>query len=305
MAEARARAEAHDVAVIGCGLMGAAIARTLAGSGHSVAAWNRTFERAQELEGAGVTPIRSIADAVGSSGLVLACTRDYETTVSALAPIEDWRGATLVNLASGTPAEAREMEKWASDRGIEYLDGDLVCYPRQLGEPATIVVYSGSASAWHEHERTLLALGAASFHASERVETANALYLATAGFYIAALGAYVEAITYMRDEGVSSSLARPPALLLMDMLRDATGEAGEAIESGDHKTDQATLEIFAAGMRSTLAAMRGAGQRARILGATLESLEAADAQGLGELGFSAQTKVIGRPVTNPRRQKLR
>jgi prephenate dehydrogenase len=36
----------HDVTVVGCGLMGGALARALVRDGWSVAAWNRTYERA-------------------------------------------------------------------------------------------------------------------------------------------------------------------------------------------------------------------------------------------------------------------
>jgi 3-hydroxyisobutyrate dehydrogenase-like beta-hydroxyacid dehydrogenase len=64
----------YDIAVGGFGLMGSALARAFAKSGHSVAVWNRTYERAEALAGDGITPVRLIEDAVGSAGLVVACT---------------------------------------------------------------------------------------------------------------------------------------------------------------------------------------------------------------------------------------
>ena len=39
------------------------------------------------------------------------------------------RGKVLVQLSSGTPDEAREMESWARPRGIDYLDGAIMNYP--------------------------------------------------------------------------------------------------------------------------------------------------------------------------------
>lgn len=44
----------YDVCIVGCGLMGSAIARTLATSGPRVVAWNRTLAAAEELEQWGV-----------------------------------------------------------------------------------------------------------------------------------------------------------------------------------------------------------------------------------------------------------
>src|SRR4051794_4046065 len=50
----------YDVAVVGCGLMGAALARRFAASGLRVAAWNRTYSRAEALASDGVIPVESV-----------------------------------------------------------------------------------------------------------------------------------------------------------------------------------------------------------------------------------------------------
>src|SRR5262245_17699124 len=116
----------HDDVVVGSGLMGAALARTLAKAGRSVAAWNRTPEKAEALADDGVTPIRSIKDAVASSSVVLACTSTYETTQEALGRVTDWDDAALVNVTTGTPEGARDMARWAAERDIAYLDGAIL-----------------------------------------------------------------------------------------------------------------------------------------------------------------------------------
>jgi glutamyl-tRNA reductase len=56
MSEPDVRSESTDLTVIGCGLMGAAVA-PLAQSSYRAAARNRTDERAEALAAAGVTPI--------------------------------------------------------------------------------------------------------------------------------------------------------------------------------------------------------------------------------------------------------
>src|SRR5215475_5045419 len=52
------------VAVLGTGIMGAAMARSLAREGHDVTVWNRTPARAQAAAGEGITACGAIADAV-------------------------------------------------------------------------------------------------------------------------------------------------------------------------------------------------------------------------------------------------
>ena len=51
-----------DVAMIGLGRMGANMARRLLRGGHRVVVWNRTFEKAQELEGDGAEAVRELTD---------------------------------------------------------------------------------------------------------------------------------------------------------------------------------------------------------------------------------------------------
>ncbi|MGH3698698.1 MAG: FAD-dependent oxidoreductase [Pseudonocardiaceae bacterium] len=186
----------YDTAVIGCGVMGAALARALAASGCSVAVWNRTPGRAEALASNNISPVRSVGDAVRSSGLVVACMSTYEVTRAVLDPVAGWRGTVLVNLANGGPDEAKELERWAVQRHAEYLDGAILCFPRDIGSTEATIVFSGSLAAWSRHERTLLRLAGASRYISDQVAAASVLDVGmVGGFFTAALSAYVEAAT--------------------------------------------------------------------------------------------------------------
>jgi 3-hydroxyisobutyrate dehydrogenase-like beta-hydroxyacid dehydrogenase len=282
----------YDVAVIGCGLMGSALARAFANSGRAVAAWNRTYERAEALAVDGVTPVRSIEDAVASAQLVVACTATYDTTRSALDAVADWGGAPLVNIGTSTPDEAETMDTWARARGLAYLDGAILAYPQDIGSAGALLLFSGSRAVWSEHEQTLMSLGGASRHVSELVQAAAVLELGIVGaFYVSALSAYVEAATYAQSQGVPAEALHTATRAALESLRHTTEEAAAAIESGNHETASATLSTYAEGSRAGLAAMHGAGLRARLLTAAVESMEAAEAAGFGELGFYVQTRV--------------
>ncbi|MFD3945509.1 NAD(P)-dependent oxidoreductase [Streptomyces sp. NPDC058579] len=296
MTESDTGPKAHDIAVIGCGLMGAALARTLAKSGYSVAVWNRTPERAEALarEGVGIDAVRSVQDAVGTTRLVIACMSTYEATLTALDPVTTWDGTSLVNVASGAPDEAARMADWAVERGGRYLDGSILGYPQDIGSDATMILFSGSPDAWSEHEQTLRTLGGASLHVSEQVSAAGLLDVGIVGaFYVSALASYVEAATYVLGKGLDPEVLRAGTLVALAGLQNATEETIAAILGDDHATDRATLATYAEGARAGLAVMRGAGQRAGLLAAAVENLGLAEEAGLGGLGFSAQTKVVG------------
>jgi 3-hydroxyisobutyrate dehydrogenase-like beta-hydroxyacid dehydrogenase len=232
---------------------------------------------------------------VSSSPLVVTCTIDYQSTLSALDPIDSWEGITLVNLSTGTPDEADEFERWAAERGAAYLEGNIFGFPRDIGSVTGMILYSGAPDIWARHEETLLVLAGASRHVADDLRTANVLILGFGAFFLPALGAFVEAATYVLTQGVSATLlAEVTVPTFGEAFPSAIEEAASAITTGEHETDQATLETYVEGGRSFLDQMRGAGQHARLLAATVENLEVADAAGLGKLGFYAQTKVARR-----------
>ena len=55
-----------DVAMVGLGRMGGNMARRLLRGGHRVVVWNRTFAKAQELEGEGAEAVRELGDVVAA-----------------------------------------------------------------------------------------------------------------------------------------------------------------------------------------------------------------------------------------------
>lgn len=281
----------HDVSVIGCGLMGSAIARRFAESGHSVVVWNRPGEKAEALAGPGQAAVSSVAEAVRRAPLVVACTATYDTTLSALAPVDDWTGATLVNLAVGTPDEATETAGWAAERGADYLDGMPVCFPKDIGGAATMVLYSGAATVWRRYADTLRCLGGASWHVSEDVAAANLLETGLGSFFMTAQRAYVEALNYLQDAAVPPSAMRMLTDHLLDILRKTTAETVDAIEADDRQTaqaDQATIAMFAEAARTNLEELRAAGHRAPVLAAAVQDVESLVDAGLGHCGIHAR-----------------
>ena len=282
----------HDATVVGCGLMGSAIARCLAEEGLRVAAWNRTASKAKTLGKYGVTPIADIEDAVDAAPLIIACTATYETTLGALEPATAWKGKTLVNVGSGTPDEAEQAQAWVEKQGGTYLDGAALCYPPQIGTEEGLFIYAGPKRVWSKHKAALLKLGAPSTHVSEQVRGASVIDAAViGGFYVSALSAYVEAVTFATSEGVSAAALRDVTIAALETLKATTEEAAVAITKDRHATKTATVGVYAEGARNVLAAMNYYGHNARVLAAAVENLNEAEAAGLGDLGFSALTKV--------------
>src|SRR5687768_4528089 len=141
-----------DVTVVGSGPMGAALARTLLGSGQRVTVWNRTAAKAEALARSGAAVAPSAADAVAASPIVIVCINDYATTRDLLESADVGAGRVIVQLTTGTPQDARQLERWVRARDADYLDGAIMATPSQIGRPDTPIYASGAERAYRRSE---------------------------------------------------------------------------------------------------------------------------------------------------------
>ncbi|MBO1333603.1 NAD(P)-dependent oxidoreductase [Streptomyces sp. VRA16 Mangrove soil] len=146
----------ENVVVLGLGAMGTALARAWLAAGHPVTVWNRTPARAAALAAEGARVADSAAEAVAGGGLVVACLLD-DASVGTVLEEAALDGRDLVNLTTGTPAQARARAEWARERGARYLDGGIMAVPPMVGVPEAggYVFYSGAPDVFERHRETL------------------------------------------------------------------------------------------------------------------------------------------------------
>ncbi|WP_405787121.1 NAD(P)-dependent oxidoreductase [Streptomyces sp. NBC_01367] len=146
----------HSLTLLGLGDMGTALARTWLAAGHSLTVWNRTPAKAGALAAEGASVAATAADAVAASALVVVCLLD-DASVGATLDGIDLTGKDLVNLTTGTPAEARARAAWAQQRGARYLDGGIMATPTMIGVPEAggYVFYSGSRALFDSRRAAL------------------------------------------------------------------------------------------------------------------------------------------------------
>ncbi len=127
--------EIKKVSVLGLGRMGSALATALVGEGCEVTVWNRTPKSLPNAKSV-ATPEEAF-----EADVVVTCLPTYEVQQPLLT--KDIK--KLVNLTSGTPEQARATAKWASDNGVEYVDGVIMTVPQQIGTPQARILFSGSS----------------------------------------------------------------------------------------------------------------------------------------------------------------
>jgi 3-hydroxyisobutyrate dehydrogenase-like beta-hydroxyacid dehydrogenase len=239
-----------SVTVLGLGNMGSALARAFADAGHDVTTWSRSRSA------------MTAAEACAHSDLIVACVADYDATRAVLTSpgmSVELVGKTLVQLASGSPSEARAMAEWARGAAVRYLDGAIATYPARIGDAPTIIFYSGDRAAWEIHSSTLVALGGQPSFVGEEPGLAAAADLAWLSFLYGSMLGMLQGAAFLEAEGAD------PAVMFESVPSFGVEIAAEAayargmIRRRNYHGNQATLDTHLAAIEHIVAAAGSAG----------------------------------------------
>ncbi len=185
----------YKVTVIGAGRMGSALATVLFHKGFSTTVWNRTGAKTEALSRLGLSVARSVGESLREADIVVVSLSDYSSTQQLLRQpdIETaLRGKIVVQLSSGTPKEAREMDSWAHRCGISYLDGAILGSPEWIGTPACTMFYSGPPEVFHRAQPVLMAFGDRTAFVGHEIGHASAFDVAVLSFGVSAMLGFLQ-----------------------------------------------------------------------------------------------------------------
>ncbi len=137
-----------SAAVLGTGVMGAAMARNLNAAGLDVTVWNRSAERAESLAEDGITVASSAAAAVDGAEAVLTVLAggDSVTEVMADGALDSMAGEAIwVQLSTVGLAATERLATTAADAGVTLLDAPVLGTKKPAEDGKLIVLVSGPA----------------------------------------------------------------------------------------------------------------------------------------------------------------
>lgn len=242
-----------DVAVLGLGAMGAALATALLAAGRRTVVWNRTEARADELAAAGARRAGTPADAVRSSELVLVCVSDYDAVRAVLTATEsELAGRVVVNLTSGSSAEARRMAAWVEDRGASYLDGAVMAGPDDLGSPDTLILFSGPRDAYDGHRPTFEAVAGRATYLGTDAGLSSIHDVAVLALMWAILNGFLHGAALLKRAGVRAEDFLPIARSGIGTTASWLDGYAAQVDAGHHPGDDSTLATHVAAMQHLL-----------------------------------------------------
>jgi 3-hydroxyisobutyrate dehydrogenase len=140
--------EVQTVALLGTGMMGAAMGRRLLGAGFGVRAWNRTRARAEPLAEAGATLADSPADAARGAGILLTSLADGEAVAAAvegpdgglagLAPGSLWIQVSTIGVD-----DTEHLAALAAEHGVTLVDAPVLGTRQPAEEGKLTILASG------------------------------------------------------------------------------------------------------------------------------------------------------------------
>lgn len=275
------------VAVLGTGVMGAGMARSLLREGHTVAVWNRDVGKAEPLRADGARPASSPADAVAGADVVVTMLFDTDATLRVVGDAAASFGPDAVWLQTATlgPAGTARVGALAAEHGIAVLDAPVLGTKAPAEKGMLTMLVSGDPALVEQVRPVLDALGARTLVAGDTLGPASALKLAC-NSYIATLTAAIgQALSLAATLGVA------PELVLSAFDGAAAGSPylqakGRQVLSGEHPVSFA-VDGVVKDVGLMLAAAGPAGFPATLLDAVHEVFRLASEAGHGDEDMAA------------------
>lgn len=280
-ATADATAQRPVVAVLGTGIMGSGMARSLLRTGLEVRVWNRTRARAEPLAAAGATVTDTAAQAVHGADVILTMLNDRTSVAAALTAASDGvhRGQVLLQSSTVGPDASVELARRAADLGLVYLDAP-VSGTRQPAEQGALTVFvSGPSAARGVAGPVLDAIGQRTVWVAEEPGAASRLKLVVNTWVINMVGGVAESLNLAEGLGVDPQL-------FLDAVKGGPLDSGylhgksAAVLSGD-LTPSFALSTALKDTRLILDAAERTGVRLDLTAASAARFERAEAAGHG------------------------
>lgn len=204
------------VGVIGTGLMGKPMARSLLRAGFTVVVQNRTASKLKELVDAGAKAAATPKELAAQCDVVITMLIDWPTTHEAifgtdgvLAGIRP--GSLFIDMGTTSPAHARELAEAFAKKGIDAIDAPVSGGEKGAIEATLTVMAGGSAAAFERARPVFTAMARSAVRigdpgAGQIAKMCNQLIVASTVELVA------EAFALARAHGVDPATVREAML---------------------------------------------------------------------------------------------
>jgi 3-hydroxyisobutyrate dehydrogenase len=197
-------AEGTKVAVLGTGIMGAAMARNLLAEGMEVSAWNRSREKAEPLAEDGAKVADSTAEAARDADFLLTMLADADVVEEAIAgdvlPALAEDGVWLQMSTVGEDGSTRLAET-ANEHGVDFVDAPVLGTRQPAEQGQLVVLASGPEEVRERSQQIFDAVGSKTVWLGE-AGAGSRLKLVVNNWIVGLLGVLAETVAFANSIGV-------------------------------------------------------------------------------------------------------
>ena len=196
------------VTVLGTGLMGAGMARSMAASGLEVTVWNRSVEKARPLAEAGITVAEDLRDAVSGADVVVTMLFDADAVAQVMEQALPAIGSSAVwaqNSTVGLDGTDR-LAELARGHGIAFVDAPVLGTKQPAENGQLIVLAGGPERSRPAVEPVFDAIGSRTVWVGESPGDGHRLKLVANSWVLSVVGATAQAVGLAGAVGVDPGL---------------------------------------------------------------------------------------------------
>lgn len=185
------------VTVLGTGIMGAGMARSLIRAGLDVTVWNRSTDKARALERDGASVARDVTSAVSGADAVLTMLFDADAVAAVMEqalPAVDRSAVWVQTSTVGLDGTAR-LARLADQHGIGFVDAPVLGTRKPAEEGALIVLAAGPAQLRDTVAPLFDAIGSRVVWVGERPGDGHRLKLVANSWVLSVVGGTAQAIS--------------------------------------------------------------------------------------------------------------
>lgn len=275
-----------NVAILGLGPMGQALAGALLDAKYRTTVWNRTAARADPLVARGALAAADAGTAIGAADLTLINVVDHEAIDAILGSAGTAvAGRVIVGLSSDTPDRARRTAALVADLGGRYLDGAIMTPTATIGTPDAAILFAGPRDHYDAGAEVFTALGTPRWLGAE-YDRAATYDMALLDLFWTSVSGFLHAMGIAKAHGIGAAELLPHATGIVDILTPVFTEIAERVEAGEHGDPSASVSSLAASLHHLIATSKDVNMDAGALEAFARTVEKAVADGHGEQEIS-------------------
>lgn len=204
------------IAIMGTGLMGRPMAERILKAGYTLAAYNRTFEKAAPLETLGAKLKKTAKEAILESDCIVLMLSNEQAIRDVLFGRDtkrDLTGRTFLQMGTVSPQESVSLSKEIANQGGDYLEAPVLGSIPEAKEGKLIVMVGASPGQFERWSSLLSRFGPDPLLIGD-VGRASALKLAMNQLIAALTSAFSLSLAFIENSGV-------PIDSFMDILRQS------------------------------------------------------------------------------------